>query len=370
LATIIGLNQKDTFFNPFRVKPPEGQMMAVMKSTKDGELDRIVSSVLGWHFLYQEELQHLGIKEDDPEHPRLAHIPEWEKWELLPDVDENDVRHYTPPTMGMPEKEFGIITVGFGKALLVPRVRYAKWEMLEGKVESGLVSKDRNDSPYFFFQYSMGIPVVKVETMGNFEATVRLNVVVRMVNPYKALFLAGGWESLLDGAVNGAVRDYLSRLTIEKVRAEKENGELAKRIMELNGTPNADPQEKKDGFRESFGIEIIEVRFLGFEIEGSKEVKEALEAKEVKKLQAVASRFDAKKINTIGTANAAVAKQMAEAYGSGEAAAQVQAAQLHMEGMIKTNATTIVIGGGNMPVSIPLPNKDNKNKGGNKKPRK
>lgn len=297
----------DTAINPFRIKPPEGEMMAIKRGSKDGPLDRIVASVSGWHFRYQE--------------PGFTPSDEWEKWELLSDIDPTGVRStYIPPEKSMPEEEFGIIMVGFLRALHIPHIRYAKWELKPGGTETGLVRKDRADSPFFFFQYTMGIPVLEVESVGNFKTTIRMNVVVRLVNPYKAQFLAGGWESLLDAAVHGAVRDYIAPRKIEAIRKEKESGKLAKRVKMLNN--------KSDGFKAKFGVEIMDVRFVGFDIVGSVRVQNALEEEEVSRLMAVAAANKAKEIEAIGTARANAATLATSAYGGGTAAAIVRSAEL------------------------------------------
>jgi len=335
------LNLPDVAFNPFRVKPPEGQMMAVVRANKNGELDDIIASVSGWHFRHQEKNFNASL------------VDEWEKWEFLPDFDpETGLRPHTPPTnveMGMWEAEFGVIAVGFLKAIHIPHLRYMKWELDPTTDKVGVVSKDRK-SPYFFFQQTMMIPVLEVESKGNFKTTIRMNIVFRLVNPYKALFLSGGWEGLVDAAIHSAVRDMISDKTVEEIRNLKEKGKLANRIKKLN--------DKKDGFKDKFGVEIHDVRFVGFDFVGSRKVEEALEAEEVNRLLAVAAKHKATEIETIGTANANAAAMAAQAYGSGEAAAAVKAAELMKEAVENNqNATVLTIGsaGGSPPIAIPLP---------------
>lgn len=290
--------------NPLRVKPPEGEMMAVMRA--NGPLDRIVASVTGWHFRNEE--------------PGFVPTNEWEGWDLLPDIDPAGVRpQFTPPQKSMPEAEFGIIVVGFLRSLYTPHMRYTKWELQAGKTEPGLVIKDRKDSPFFFFQYNMAIPVLEVESRGNFKTTIKMNVVIRMTNPYKAQFLAGGWESLLDAAVHGAVRDHISDLTVDEIRQEQESGGLIQQIKLLNNDRLGPASE--EGFRSKFGIEIIDVRFVGFEIVGSEKVQDALEAREVNRLLARAARQKAREIETISMAEGQAAARVVAGYGGNTFAA-------------------------------------------------
>jgi len=315
--------------NPFRLKPPEGQMMAVMRGNKDGALDKFVASVSGRHFKCQEKRQVFGN--------------EWEKWELVPDISTS-----YRPNQNLPEKEFGIIFVGFGKALHIPHIRYTKWELKPGETKPSLVGKDRRE-PFFYFQYTMSVPVVDVESIGNFKTTINMNVVVRLVNPYKALFLAGGWESLFDAAVHGAVRETLGPLTVEDVRKQEESGNLTKRIMRLNNDVGGE-----EGFRKKFGVQVIDVRFVGFEIKGSQKVQDALEAQEVNRLMADAAVQKSREIVTLANANAEAAKITVEAYKSGGAAAAVRQMELLKEALLGTPAKVISLGG-NIPIAVTAP---------------
>lgn len=369
--------------NPFRVKPPEGEMMAVTKSTPDGELDFFVASIQGWHFAYQE------VSEDPRDWDRkYPNREEWDKWELKPDV-QNGREVYplsTTPKRGMLDAEFGLAYVGFFRALRRPHMRYVKWELPKNSdsTEPTLVRKDRHDSPYFYFQYNMGVPVLKVESKGNFQSTIRINLIVRMINPYKALFLAGGWESLVDAAVHGAVRDHLSNLTIDQIRAEKEGGKKeegvktsligeilalnfdAERYLQSTGDTRAGTSRKVGGLTSQFGIEILEARFMSFDVvSASSKVTEALEAQEVNRLRAMAAEERAKEIRTLAEAEANAASLLVSAYGSGEAAAIVRAAELQKESLVSTNASFVSFGGASTPIAVsPTPKAP---KGENKK---
>ncbi|OHA95934.1 MAG: hypothetical protein A3C70_02925 [Candidatus Zambryskibacteria bacterium RIFCSPHIGHO2_02_FULL_43_14] len=323
----------DKAANPLRIKPPEGQMMTIVKSNKDGALDKFVASVSGWHFKCQEK----GFVSQN----------EWDKWELVEDVDNQGNKLYTP-NPNMPEKEFGIIFVGFLKALHIPHIRYTKWELKPGETKPSLVGKDRRE-PFFYFQYTMSVPVVDVESIGNFNTTINMNVVVRLVNPYKALFLAGGWESLFDAAVHGAVRETLGPLTVEDVRKQEESGNLTKRIMRLNNDVGGE-----EGFRKKFGVQVIDVRFVGFEIKGSQKVQDALEAQEVNRLMADAAVQKSREIVTLANANAEAAKITVEAYKSGGAAAAVRQMELLKEALLGTPAKVISLGG-NIPIAVTAP---------------
>ncbi len=343
----------DNFANPFRIEPPEGEMMAVKKGSPDGPLERFYASVAGWHFRYQDPREH-GYTEDPDE---------WmgdpvAKWDLLPDILADGTRVYTPPvpeTAGMLENEFGIIWTGFGRALYKPHIRYAKWETKRGDVTASLVEKNREGSPFFFFHYNMAIPVVQLEVeKGTLQLTLNINTVVRIVNPYKALFLAGGWESLFNSAVNGLVRDFLSHKSYEDIVAIEESGgeSLAKAIMKLNTRRR---RRDEGEFQSKFGIEVIDVRFESFQISNKNpKVQESFDNLVIADNRAKASKKDANTIKTIGAAEAEAAAKLVNAYGGGANAARVREAQLLKEGLIGTSASVVSIGNP-MPVAVTPP---------------
>jgi len=355
----------DIAINPFRIRPPEGQMMSIMKGNRDGELDTIVASLrgLGYHFRYQE-------REFKPE--------DWEivdRWDLLPDKGTS----YTQPTgvdRGLLDHQFGVFLVGLGKALFIPEIHYSKWEQLrEDKAEIGkkkgdwyVVSKDRVDSPYYYFQYNLAVPVDEVELKGNLKVALIINLPVRIINPYKAIHLVGGWESLLTGAVNGRVRQDLGNRDYDYVREQKEDtGELVRAILSLNtdpkdedGNPERDENDEPMlGFRSKFGVEVYDVRIMDFKIIGSEEAVKAAEAKAIAKLYADAAVEKAREIQTIGAATANAAAMANRAYGGGGAAAAVRAAELMKEAVEKnTTATVLSINTpGGVPVVVTPPEK-------------
>ncbi|MBX4188988.1 hypothetical protein KW785_00120 [Candidatus Parcubacteria bacterium] len=350
-------------------KPPEAQMLAVVIGKNGiGGLDQIVASIKGYHFLYQEYAT-------DPHDPATDVLDEWQKWELYPDKDPVTKEVYYDPRKKKPdvlEKELGLILFGPGRSLHIPKIKYSKWEKKPGGTEFEVTSKDRLDSPYFFFQYTMAIPAVKVEIEGNATVDIIVNIVIRLINPYKAIFLAGGFESLVDAAVEGAIREHVSQEGFEKLKKELEQSKegLNHRIMELTNlapatpTPqaltqgNAPGQADVDdgGFRHKFGIEIIHVNFVRFDLsEGNAEFKKALSQKAINKLNAEAADDKKRETITLAQGKAEGARIMTEAYGSGEAAAQVQQSENYGEAIRDTQATTVVIGGTGTPIGITTP---------------
>lgn len=303
----------DNPLNPFRTKPPEGQIMILKKLVSDGEFHSIIASVKDWHFANEEK----GYVQKHP----------WDGWELRSDFDESGNRSFTPRTKNMPEAKLGIVTVGPAKALHMPHLRYTKWLIGTDGKGARLEYQDTKNSPYFFFHHTMSIPAQDIESRGTIKTTIVMNLVVQLMNPYLAQFVDGGWESLLDAAVHATVRDHLSDLTVTDILAERENGGLIKAIMALN--------EDSGRFLKKFGIKIFDVRFVGFEVKSGEKVTNALEAKEVARLLAEAAVEDAKRIKTLGTAEGEAAAEVVAGYGGNAVAAALVEMSKNISGMFK-----------------------------------
>ncbi len=326
-----GIQLRDTPSNPFRVMGQEGQILIVKKGNVEGPLDGFVHSLKDLHF-QGEDLRWSGSEVDS--------------WEIVSDF-KNGERTFTPPNRGMLREQFGIVWVGFGRALGEVHVRQAKWEIPTGATTAQMVNKDRIENS-IFYHHVLGIVMPNVESRGNFENTIKLNITVEIANPYKALFLAGGWESNLDGAVHGAIRDYISDMRAEKIREEKENGGMKQRVMDLNDNP--------DGFYQKFGVRIYDVRFVSWDTTNpDQETERALRLKEVNLLLLEATAPEAQRIRELGDAHAYAAEKLTAAAGSPEAAAQIRAAELIADGV--RGASVISIGGVSVPVTVPVPPK-------------
>ena len=110
----------------------------------------------------------------------------------------------------------------------------------------------------------------------------------------------------------------------------------------------------EEGFRKKFGVQVIDVRFVGFEIKGSQKVQDALEAQEVNRLMADAAVQKSREIVTLANANAEAAKITVEAYKSGGAAAAVRQMELLKEALLGTSVKVVSLGG-NIPIAVTAP---------------
>lgn len=243
---VVRLAHIDRGWSPFRLKPPEGEFFAVVRGGPDGPFDKFVESVRDF------------------------------------ELDQNK---FVPLPPGAPTKSetyfsaLGVVWVGFFRRLYKRELRYDKFERLPDSTEWGLVHKERA-GPNIYFQYNMATMVKAAETVGNFPVDALVVFTLRIIEPVKALFFAGGWETQVNAAVQGVIREYIGTQSIDKLREEirEETGGLVKKIKTLE-------------LMEKYGIEIIDARFVEFDlIAGDAEMTRATRAVEMARLNAEAAR--------------------------------------------------------------------------------
>lgn len=277
---LIGLAQYDSGYIPIRIRPPEGQMFVVVEAVPEGPYAGIIESVPKFHFVSKEE----GFAPDDePQEEELG---------------DNRTKPYSTVSTkkgGRILKLFGcdesVVWVGFNKALLFKETKYDKWEQLPNSTEWGLVSKTRRGNA-IYFQYLMAAKVDAAETKGNFPVDVIVTFSARLMNPVKALFIAGSWESQTTAAVQGAVREYIARRDIDQLRQENDRNscaDLIDHILKLNENykpdgefEDASDRPERQGLLDLIGIEIVHATFVKFDlVTGDPEMARAAKAVEI-----------------------------------------------------------------------------------------
>lgn len=280
---IVLLANVDSWWSPFRILPPPGEMYILVSGDPEGPYDSLLESVHGWD--YDEATQTFTENPDD----------------------RNERTGY----LG----KLGVARVGFNKYLLWRKVRYDKWEKKpDPSTEYGLVSKTRGDkkkpgdTPSIFFRYNMATEIKAAETVGNFPVDGLIVFTAQLTNPVKAFFFAGGWEVQTVAAVQGAFREYVGKKSIEELRKEQkepqQDGDSL--IQRMKGLGRRDDP---DGLYAKFGVEIVDARFVNFDlVKGDQAMTEAVRAVEVAKRQAEAKLETAK-----GSRNAKIAEAQGEA---------------------------------------------------------
>lgn len=258
--TVTKLGKKDVWWSPFRTLPPPGEMYIIVRGDPKGPFADILESVSLFNYNRAKE--------------EFVPIP--------PGEEKEEGKGYL--------HNLGIAWVGFFRYLLHREVKYNRWEMIEkDKKPTGewsLVPKVR-PGPSIFFRYNMAVEVRSAETAGNLTVNAILVFTAQVVNPKKAFFFAGGWENQTTAAVAGAFRKHVSSRDIDALRLDKQGGSeespLVQAIKALGDRTDLESLYHK------FGVEIIDARFVSFDLVEDEETK-ATKAVEIAKLEAVAAK--------------------------------------------------------------------------------
>ncbi len=284
---IIYLAGLDVNWSPWKSMAPEGEMYMLARGAPDGPFESILESVPDHNYNHVTNV--------------FSHVK--------PDESKQEEDTYL--------SRIGVAYVGFNLRLMTRETKYEKYELVPASNKWALVQKDRS-GPSIYFQYNMGTKVEGAETVGNFKVSAIVVFTAQIWNPVKAMFFAGSWESQTNAAVQGVLREYIGKKTIDKLREEVDeggHGALVEMIKALDLT--------------HFGIKIIDARFVDFdlvgdnaetsravralqiaELEGNAEVKSAGLKAEAKKLLAqgveaelsVRARYDPKGVYSIAEA--------------------------------------------------------------------
>ena len=310
---VIALGGVDSWWSPLRTLPPPGEMYILVRGSKTGPFDGLIESVL-----------------DHEYQPRSHEFRALEQSEL----EELSDRGYL--------KSLGVAWVGFFRYLLYREVKHDKWEQKPNSTEFGIISKVR-PGPSIFFRYNMATEIRAAETIGNFPVNAVIVFPAKVVNRVKAFFFAGGWETQTAAAVQGRFRWYVSNKRIDALRQEQqEEGASAFVTTEIRALSWAGPDgTETTGLFNLFGIEIIDARFVLFDLVGGDEaMTKAVRAVEIATLEADADAKRGEGERRKRQERAAGVRAEVEAWGANPVGGQVAMAEA-----IK-DAKPNVLGGG------------------------
>ena len=308
---VIALGGVDSWWSPLRTLPPPGEMYILVRGSKTGPFDDIIESVVGFSY-------------DNDTH-----------------LFTGDIADIVP----LPEtylRQLGVAWVGFFRYLLYREVKHDKWEQKPNSTEFGIISKVR-PGPSIFFRYNMATEIRAAETIGNFPVNAVIVFTAQVVNPVKAFFFAGGWETQTAAAVQGRFRWYVSNKRIDALRQEQqEEGASAFVTTEIRALSWAGPDgTETTGLFNLFGIEIIDARFVLFDLVGGDEaMTKAVRAVEIATLEADADAKRGEGERRKRQERAAGVRAEVEAWGANPVGGQVAMAEA-----IK-DAKPNVLGGG------------------------
>jgi len=231
---VIALGGVDSWWSPLRTLPPPGEMYILVRGSKTGPFYGLLESVL------------------DHEYDAESH-----EFRVSPERLERMTGYL---------ESLGVAWVGFFRYLLYREVKHDKWEQKPNSTEFGIISKIR-PGPSIFFRYNMATEIRAAETIGNFPVNAVIVFTAQVVNPVKAFFFAGGWEAQTTAAVQGRFRRYVSDKRVEDLRQEQQARTSALVTTEIKSLSLAGPDGMAEtGLRYLFGIEIIDARFVEFDL--------------------------------------------------------------------------------------------------------
>ncbi|MDP3763838.1 MAG: hypothetical protein Q8Q92_04360 [bacterium] len=244
--SIIALGKVDSWWSPFRTLPPPGKMYIIVRGAPNGPFDTVIESVSDYNY--------------DP-------------------VTREFLGPIITPSLGNDYlSNLGVAWVGFWRHLF----------HLEPE------SKTYTDLS-IFFRHNLKLEIKTAETVGNLPVSAVIVYTVHIINPVKAFFFAGGWEAQVNAAVQGRFRKYVSDKRIDQLREEHKSGGLTL-IDEIKALGERDPtgtNHNLNGLYALFGVEIIDVRFVLFDLmSGDEGITRAVRALEIATLNAEASAKD------------------------------------------------------------------------------
>lgn len=247
---LIAMGEKDVWWSSVRKLPPEGEMYIIVRGNPDGPFDQILESVPDFEL--------------DP-HNRFIPTSKITSTAGASTSSKKEIPDYL--------SRLGLSYVGFNKFLLHKQTHYNKWEKEANSTKWGLVPKDR-PGPSIYFQWNMATRIEAAETVGNFPVNAIIVFTVRIVDPVKAYFFAGGWETQTTAAVQGVVRTYIGTKNIDELRAEKDIGGSEDMICAIKAI------DLKD-----YGVLFIDARFVEYDlVAGDKAMSDAVKAREIAEL--------------------------------------------------------------------------------------
>ncbi|MDP2642134.1 MAG: hypothetical protein Q8P21_02500, partial [bacterium] len=320
---IIALGNVDSWWSPFRTLPPPGEMYILVRGDPDGPFDSVLESVVDHVY---DEGTHLFRLDTTP--PQETYL-----------------------------RSLGATWVGLWRYFLWREVRYDKWEKKpDPSTDWGLVPKVRGvrgkkgDGPSIFFRYNMATEIKAAETVGNFPVDGVVVFTAQVMNPVKAFFFAGGWEVQTTAAVQGKFRKYVSDKTIDQLREEHKSGglTLVDEIKALGGrSAVAGVPDDPTGLFDLFGIEVVDARFVLFDlITGTRdeEMIRATRAEQIAILNAKAAAERGKGERQERENRAAGVRAEVEAWGSNPVGGTVAMAEAIKEAKPNVLGGNVMVG--------------------------
>ena len=182
---------------------------------------------------------------------------------------------------------------------------------------------------FTLLSYPFYVEIDDAEDMNRLGVTAKTNVVMRIVNPKKALFRqATAWPDIVRVLIKGGYVSYIKRTTLNDMLTKKDVEDIGADLLEKMPSPtNLQGKFLKDMVEEVYGIQIVSISVIDI-IGADEEEQRAINAKAIAKLNRDATLINAdanaqkSAIETIGSAIKMLAQMVAETDSSDDEAKQ------------------------------------------------
>lgn len=177
------------------------------------------------------------------------HDPSQPDWEILPDKpgkNYDDRPHLL--------KEFGLYWVGIPGMRNVYEYHFV-WNEYRG-VEGGeqeVWHRDENTSIFMANSFTYVMVLENVKTRDNVPVRAEFTIILRITNPYLALFGADDWKKLLESYVDRKGKNFIGTFTYDQLRSETDEETTA----EARARAEETREEVKACERENFSKPIV-----------------------------------------------------------------------------------------------------------------
>jgi regulator of protease activity HflC (stomatin/prohibitin superfamily) len=178
-----------------------------------------------------------------------------------------------------------------------------KWNKLSQNGKEYEVIQRKEMVSSFKFRYTYAMEFKGIETSGNIPIDVIVTITVEYRDEYKSRFMTNEVVTNLTAAVLGRLRDFIGQKTVDEMTglnqdnnpnpnptpapgrlSSKIHDDMLNQIVRLNSTEQG--TVLRNGLMEDYGVRIIDVRFVSFEIGG----ENALKTREAMTLKAIATQ--------------------------------------------------------------------------------
>jgi len=204
--------------------------------------------------------------------------PNQPDWEVLPNMVGTD--YETRPAL---TRSFGLYWVGIPGMRKIYEYDFAWNEYRPGVGgEQKLWHREEKTEVFMANYFSYVMVVEDAKTKDNLPVRAEFVIIVRITNPFKALFASNDWRAQLESYVDRQARNFIGSFTYDELRSETDQG---KSCMEENFSKpmrlltselpeeHCLPVDKRKGLKGSIGVTVDAANMESIILSGSAAVE-------------------------------------------------------------------------------------------------